>query len=840
MNLSKSVVLIVFAAILLSCNPFQFREKIVIQNQLFSKTFKCSKRNADKISVQVIAKKGSEKITAGKDQPYFEFVINNKTVSSGDKLWEFRGETIREMGNGGTEHVLTFEGTRKNVTGLQVVLYQQIFPNSTLVREKLVLKSDGKSFTLNKKNGKLHFRFPVYRVQNKSNKNIESTEIRMATWEKKQITFGDKRKGNHMYYPDIIRSTILETTNTAKGPISIFYNGDISWLTAYEHASQDGLNGMFDKQKLGSGNQINDAMQGTKGVFNFPIVNDDFKFIGISNQLDDDNILVSVDILRGGYLDGERIDPAHPYSTVWTATGFYKGNNIEDGKTMIRHYLFNQICEKQASRVPEFYYNTWGMQRQDKSKPLRGILTYERVFEEIENAAELGVDIFVLDDGWNIAQGNWQPNTERFPEGLAPIKKQLDKHGIKLGLWYSPMGIDSTTQRYKKYPQWVIKDSEGHPVMAQWNHPAFDFVSGFFDVFIDDCKKMIDQGCRFMKWDAINTFYSSLPNLQHGPDSCSEEEIRARYDYLLPIYVVRAMGILTDYEPELIIEMDLTEARRIMVGLISLSQGKLFWMNNGASWYNDYTTYRTKSMRTIANEFAGTIPLELFTYANYPQNIRGSMKYNVNNALLAGHGFWGNLNLMTADERKWVGQQVALSKKVLPYLTLANPEVIGKVGDSPEIYSVVNSTKAAGQIIVFSEAPIERDFKTEVNSKNLLAVLNQPYEMAGNELKLTFKFDENESSVAVFVLPNSEPGISIHSSTSPISDASALGNKLEYTVGAPGKQTIVWDKKFGVPEVEKSKGIISSVNEEDGKFNIEIETIYGATKVVVKSSQPAK
>ena len=440
-----------------------------------------------------------------------------------------------------------------------------------------------------------------------------------------------------MYYPDVVSNKVTRDENSAKGPVLINSNGIISWFTAYEHASQDDLNGMFDKQKLGAGNLINDAMQGTKGIFNFPILEEDFKFLGITTKVNDGAINVSVDVLRGGYLDGEIIDKQHPYSSVWTATGFYTGSDLEDGKAMLRNYLFNQICEKPASRVPEFYYNTWGMQRNDKTKPLRGILTYNRIFEEIEYAAQLGVDIFVLDDGWQETQGIWYPNKERLPQGLAPIKKKLDEHGIKLGLWYSPMGIDSTTLRYKEHPEWIINDSEGNPILAQWDHPAFDFVSDFFDLFVEDCKNMVDQGCRFMKWDAINTFYSSLPNLQHGSDQYSEQELRSRYEYLLPIYVVRAMEMLTDYEPELVIEVDLTEARRVMVGLAPLSQGKLFWMNNGASWYNDYTTFRTKSMRTIANEFAGIVPLELFTYANYPHNISGNMKYNVHKSLLAGH-----------------------------------------------------------------------------------------------------------------------------------------------------------------------------------------------------------
>ena len=204
------------------------------------------------------------------------------------------------------------------------------------MREKLELKSKEKSYSLNKLNGKLHFRFPAYSIKNKTENRVESTEIRMASWEKKPITFGNKRKGNHMYYPDVVHISVTKELSTVKGPLSIVSNKEISWLTAYEHASQDDLSGMFDKQKLGTGNLINDAMQGTKGVFNFPIKEDDFKFIGVSSKISKENIHVSVDVLRGAYLDGESIDVEHPYSTVWSATAFYDGDNLEDGKKIFR------------------------------------------------------------------------------------------------------------------------------------------------------------------------------------------------------------------------------------------------------------------------------------------------------------------------------------------------------------------------------------------------------------------------------------------------------------------------------------------------------------------------
>ncbi len=823
----------------LSVSNATSQNKYIVENENVTKTFLFSNNEPGQIRVLVYSKSQNKNITNEKPEPYFEFVIHNQMITANDPFWIFKKHTVRKMQNHGTEHQLIFEGSVEPVKGLQLILFQQIFPGSTLIREKLTLQTTNDSFKLNKLKGKLHFKFPVYTIDSKNNNETDLTEIRIASWEKKPVTFGEEKKGNHMYYPEIKTQKINENLSPVKGPVSIVSNNSLSWFTAYEHASQDNLNGLFDEQKKGTGNKVNDAMQGIKGVFDFPVSEDDFKFIGIETKPVKNKINISVDILRGGYLDGEKIDSMHPYSTVWVASGFYAGKDLETGKSMLRNYLLNQIYETPSARVPEYYYNTWGMQRQDRTKPLRGILTYDRIFEEIDYAAELGVDIFVLDDGWENAMGEWFPNKQRFPEGLAPIKKRLDKYGIKMGLWYSPMGIDSTTQRYKEHPEWVIKDSEGKPIQAQWNHPAFDFVSGFFDVFINDCKEMIDQGCRFMKWDAINTFYSSLPNLDHGSNQYSKEELRARYEYLLPIYVVRAMEILTDYEPELVIEVDLTEARRVMVGLAPLSQGKVFWMNNGASWYNDYSTYHSKSMRTIVNEFAGIIPLELFTYANYPQNEKDAMKYNVYNSILAGHGFWGNLQLMSADERNWVRTQVKNSKKILPFILDTKPEVIGTVGNSPEIYTIVNSEKAAGLVIGFSEKKLEKTQEININTNHLQGILNASFSSENNQLYIKLKFAEQDASVGAFILPitNTSLNVAIISSTVPVNEITTDKNSVfTYSASEPGEQQIRWPVEYGKPKIKSAQKFDFKIREKSKNYIVEIVMKEKKTKIILEKN----
>jgi len=326
-----------------------------------------------------------------------------------------------------------------------------------------------------------------------------------------------------------------------------------------------------------------------------------------------------------------------------------------------------------------------------------------------------------------------------------------------------------------------------------------------------------------MKWDVIYIFYSTLPDLAHGSGEYSEEELRARYEYLLPIYVVKAMEVLTEYEPELVLEIDLTEARRVMIGLAPLSQGKLFFMNNGASWYNDYTTVRTKSQRTIANEFGGLIPLELFTYASYPHDLEACMDYNVNNSLLAGHGFWGDLSLMTEKQRVYVGRQVRQSKRVLPYISETEPFIIGRVGDSPEIYSIINREKGAGQIISFSEKPSNYHVQEYLNTSALLAVLNNPYEAGNDLLQMDLIFKKQASTSAIFVLPNEGSGISIVSSTTAISDASSDGKQLSYQVEEAGTQLIRWPLELGEPIIKDKESFDVSLEKNADWILIKIQ-----------------
>lgn len=84
----------------------------------------------------------------------------------------------------------------------------------------------------------------------------------------------------------------------------------------------------------------------------------------------------------------------------------------------------------------------------------------------MKRAADLGIELFVLDDGWfgnqfprNDARaglGDWQVNRNKLPHGLEGLVRQTEKLGIRFGLWVEPEMVNPQSELYQEHPEWVI------------------------------------------------------------------------------------------------------------------------------------------------------------------------------------------------------------------------------------------------------------------------------------------------------------------------------------------------------------------------------------------------
>jgi alpha-galactosidase len=126
-----------------------------------------------------------------------------------------------------------------------------------------------------------------------------------------------------------------------------------------------------------------------------------------------------------------------------------------------------------------------------------------------EKAAALGIDRFVMDDGWfgqrknDLAGlGDWYVNKEKFPNGLKPLIDKVHALGMDFGLWVEPEMVNPDSDLYRKHPDWVLH-FPGRPESEQRNQLVLnlarpdvrEYVLGFLD------KLLTENEIAFLKWD---------------------------------------------------------------------------------------------------------------------------------------------------------------------------------------------------------------------------------------------------------------------------------------------------------------------------------------------------
>ncbi|MBR1576464.1 MAG: alpha-galactosidase [Bacteroidales bacterium] len=724
-------------------------------------------------------------LTTSEQAPAFEFCINGSRVKATDPCWRYAGLQTKDLSNGARIYTYEFRGKGK-WKGLCLYWDREVFPDVALLRERLRLTASRPGFRLSNVDGRNHFIFPRYSLAAAG--EVRGEEIRVGRFETRA-----KLDQNHMFHPDRNPLDLSGGEVALKGPFTVLESGGLRCVMTYEHASQDNS---FMKEKLARYGPKNDEMQGVEGDVGYT-GDDDLWFISTNVSRPEPGCLdVGNRIRRGGYIDGEEIPVGKCYETVWSAFAVLRPG--EDLPACLQDYLYRRITDHKASRKPMFYYNTWGMQRAQPNAELRSCLTEERVFEEIEYCRQMGMDRFILDDGWQATMGQWSVNRERFPNGLEPVIRRINEAGMEAGVWLSLLAVSKSLDLYKDHPEWRINDRSDAPVLVQWGNPGFDIVSGYYDVLLASLKELVDMGVRFFKWDAVSTLSSCNAGLEHGQETDSVKDRIDRYNYLFPFYVTRLARELKEYHPDVVVELDLTEHWRNMIGLMTLQEAKFFWINNGSSRYGDYSTFRSKSVRACLDEYAGIFPPEVFTFATYPMSLSGALKYNVNSILQGGHGFWGDLRKTTPEDRRFAASRIRMAKRVLPFTEGAPMTHSGRLCDSPELYVQADASSGYALMTGFSSEPWIGDYRIAVPAQKVLAVLGHPFRTDADGVVLPLRFAGEDDSCSAFVIGDAGAGPKILSSTGVLEDVTVEDGVLrvtaatdtELTLSIPGRQDV--------------------------------------------------
>lgn len=139
----------------------------------------------------------------------------------------------------------------------------------------------------------------------------------------------------------------------------------------------------------------------------------------------------------------------------------------------------------------------------------------ELLFAQAKRCADLGVELFVIDDGWfadrdndTCSLGDWYPSKKKFPNGLKPVVDYVNSLGMKFGLWVEPEMVNPNSELYKKHPDWVIhyptreREEKRHQLMLNLAmDEVYEFTVDWLDRLLGSCN------IECLKWD-MNRFIS--------------------------------------------------------------------------------------------------------------------------------------------------------------------------------------------------------------------------------------------------------------------------------------------------------------------------------------------
>lgn len=123
--------------------------------------------------------------------------------------------------------------------------------------------------------------------------------------------------------------------------------------------------------------------------------------------------------------------------------GFYRGG-VEDAANTSHIFARSYLLRLPPANFPWTQFNTWFAYYTN--------LDEERLRRELDNAAAIGLEAFVVDAGWyegsparadfSFGLGTWRENREKFPSGLAAFSDYVHSKGLKFGLWVEPERVD--------------------------------------------------------------------------------------------------------------------------------------------------------------------------------------------------------------------------------------------------------------------------------------------------------------------------------------------------------------------------------------------------------------
>lgn len=280
----------------------------------------------------------------------------------------------------------------------------------------------------------------------------------------------------------------------------------------------------------------------------------------------------------------------------------------------------------------------------------------EKLLKLARRAKSIGVELFVLDDGWFGARdsdtaglGDYDVNLKKLPGGLGEFAGSIEKLGMKFGLWFEPESVNVDSGLYRAHPDWAIKPPTGKPCFGR-NQLLLDLTrQEVRDYIVESVGRTLD-GARisYVKWD-MNRHMSDA----YSPLLSNQGEFSHRY--IMGLYEV--LGRIFTPRPHILLESCSSGGNRFDLGMLCYSP---------QIWASDDTDpiERLDIQGGLSYLYPQSTMGAHVSAAPHQQTLRDtplSTRFNV--AAFGVLGYELELKYMTKAELKELRDQIAFYKK---------------------------------------------------------------------------------------------------------------------------------------------------------------------------------
>ncbi len=358
----------------------------------------------------------------------------------------------------------------------------------------------------------------------------------------------------------------------------------------------------------------------------------------------------------------------------------YSANGLSKLSHNLHRVIRENICRgKYKNMVRPVLINSWEANYFDINK--------DSIVNLAKNAAKLGVEMLVMDDGWFGKRdddfsglGDWVTNEEKIGCSLKELIDSVNETGLKFGIWVEPEMVNEDSDLYRAHPDWAFVVPGKDPVRAR-NQLVLDFSrKEVVDYIYDSIKKVIDSGnIEYIKWDmnrSICNVYSNEGKYQGN----------VHYDYVLGLYDFLER-INTNY-PDIMIEGCSGGGGRFDAGMLYYTP---------QIWCSDNTDAVNRTRIQYGTSFGYPVSTVGSHVSAVPNHQTGRIVNIDTRGVVAMSGSFGyelDLDKLPEEEKEIVKEQIASFKKYAPlihnglYYRLSNP-----MTDPFAAWSMVSASK---------------------------------------------------------------------------------------------------------------------------------------------------